>query len=51
MGDDNPLYLDDEYRKDTEFDRVTAPPTMMQMWSMRDVNGEDAPGSTRDDLY
>lgn len=51
MGDNNPLYLDDEYRADTEFDKPTAPPTMMQMWSMRDVNGEDAPGSTRDDLY
>lgn len=51
MGDNNPLYLDDEYRAGTEYDKPTAPPTMMQMWSMRDVNGNDAPGSTRDDLY
>jgi len=46
MGDNNPLYLDDNYRASTEFDRVVAPPAMMQMWSMRDVRMEYAPGST-----
>lgn len=51
MGDDNPLYLDDEYRASTEFDSVTAPPSMMQMWSMRDVHGNHAPGSTSDNPY
>ena len=51
MGDNNPLYLDDEYRQNTEFNAATAPPTMMQMWSMRDVNGNDGPGSTEDNLF
>ena len=51
MGDNNPLYLDDEYRNGTEFTAPTAPPTMMQMWSMRDVNGNDGPGSTEDNLF
>jgi acyl dehydratase len=46
MGDRNPLYLDDDYRGKAGFDRVVAPPAMMQMWSMRDVNMEYAPGST-----
>jgi len=46
MGDRNPLYLDDDYRVSAGFDRVLAPPAMMQMWTMRDVNMEYAPGST-----
>ena len=46
MGDNNPLYLDDDYRNQTEFDRVVAPPAMMQMWTMRDINDNYAPGST-----
>ena len=46
MGDNNPLYLDDKYRRQAGFDRVVAPPAMMQMWSMRDVNMRYAPGST-----
>lgn len=46
MGDASPLYLDDAYRARAGFDRVVAPPAMMQMWSMRDVNMEYAPGST-----
>ncbi|TNF35386.1 MAG: DNA-binding protein, partial [Gammaproteobacteria bacterium] len=46
MGDRNPLYLDDAYRSRSEFDRVVAPPAMMQMWTMRDVNDRYAPGSS-----
>lgn len=38
MGDNNPLYLQGE--------RAIAPPAMMQMWTMRDVNDQYAPGST-----
>ncbi|MFT5482917.1 MAG: hypothetical protein ACI9GW_001572, partial [Halieaceae bacterium] len=40
MGDDNPLYLDEEYQQGTEFAGATvvAPPAMMQMWTMRDNN-------------
>lgn len=45
MGDRNPLYLDDDYRSRAGFDRVVAPPAMMQMWTMRDVNFEYAPGT------
>lgn len=46
MGDQNPLYLDDTYRAAKGRDKIVAPPAMMQMWSMRDVNMEYAPGST-----
>jgi len=46
LGDRNPLYLDDDYRARAGISRVVAPPAMMQMWSMRDVNMEYAPGST-----
>lgn len=45
MGDRNPLYLDDDFRSRAGFDRVVAPPAMMQMWTMRDVNFEYAPGT------
>jgi hypothetical protein len=48
MGDRNPLYLDDDYRGRAGFDRVVAPPAMMQMWTMRDVNAEYAPGTPGD---
>lgn len=43
MGDDNPLYLGD--------DKVVAPPTMMQMWTMRDARGNYPEGSTGDNPY
>ena len=48
MGDRSPLYLDESYRKQTEFagQGAVAPPAMMQMWTMRDVNDEYAAGST-----
>ncbi|MEZ5501263.1 MAG: MaoC family dehydratase N-terminal domain-containing protein [Halioglobus sp.] len=45
MGDHNPLYLDEAWRKRAGFDRVVAPPAMMQMWTMRDINCEYAPGT------
>ncbi|MEZ5571452.1 MAG: MaoC family dehydratase N-terminal domain-containing protein [Halioglobus sp.] len=45
MGDRNPLYLNDDYRSAAGYDRVVAPPAMMQMWTMRDINGQYAPGS------
>lgn len=51
MGDNNPLYLNDEYRNATEFDGVVAPPAMMQMWTMRDINDRYAPGSTAEPPY
>lgn len=43
MGDENPLYQAGE--------SVVAPPTMLQMWAMRDVHGKYAPGSTDKDTY
>lgn len=43
MGDTNPLYLAE--------DEATAPPTMLQMWTFRDVHGEYAPGSTAENTY
>ena len=43
MGDDNPLYLGGE--------RAVAPPTMMQMWTMRGVRGDHGPGSTLQNPY
>ncbi len=52
MGDQNPLYLNDEYRStNTGFTGAVAPPTMMQMWTMRAVNGEHGPGSTLQNPY
>ena len=52
MGDQNPLYLDDAYRSaNTDFSAAVAPPTMMQMWTMRAVNGDHGPGSTRQNPY
>jgi acyl dehydratase len=52
MGDRNPLYLDNAYRIAHGFDeRVVAPPAMMQMWTMRDINMEYAPGSTAEAPY
>lgn len=43
MGDTNPLYLGGEH--------AIAPPTMLQMWTFRDVRGKYAPGSTRQNVY
>lgn len=52
MGDQNPLYLDDAYRSaHTDFSAAVAPPTMMQMWTMRAVNGDHGPGSTQQNPY
>ena len=47
MGDRNPLFVDDDYRQGAGYSQALAPPAMMQMWSMRDVNMEHAPGSTQ----
>ncbi|MEM0954288.1 MAG: MaoC family dehydratase N-terminal domain-containing protein [Pseudomonadota bacterium] len=48
MGERSPLYLDAEYQRDTEFSGrgAVAPPAMLQMWTMRDINDAHAPGST-----
>lgn len=46
MGDLNPLYLDPAYQASVGIEGPVAPPAMMQMWGMRDVNMQYAPGST-----
>jgi acyl dehydratase len=53
MGEGSPLYLDDDYRAGTEFAGrgAVAPPAMMQMWTMRDINDAWAPGSATDHPY
>ena len=43
MGDDNPLYLGGE--------TAVAPPTMMQMWTMRDARGNYPEGSSSENPY
>jgi hypothetical protein len=43
MGDSNPLYLPGDHQ--------VAPPAMMQMWTMRDVNDRYAQGSTYEPPY
>lgn len=43
MGDNHPEYLSN--------DEVIAPPTMLQSWTFRDVNGNYAPGSTDKNTY
>lgn len=51
MGDHNPLYLDRDYQARAGVQGPVAPPAMMQMWTMRDVNMNYAPGSTADAPY
>ena len=55
MGDDNPVYLDDEAARQAGFDGVIAPPTMLQAWVMRghratqELEAARAAGTTTDD--
>jgi len=51
MGDNNPLYHDEAYRRGAGLERPVAPPAMMQMWTMRDVSMQFAPGSTEAPPY
>lgn len=51
MGDHNPLYLNAEYQRSVGINNAVAPPAMMQMWTMRDVNMRYAPGSTDEEPY
>ncbi|MCB1695575.1 MAG: MaoC family dehydratase N-terminal domain-containing protein [Pseudomonadales bacterium] len=51
IGDKSPLYLDDNYHENFGMGKAVAPPAMMQMWTMRDVNMQYAPGSTDDHPY
>lgn len=51
MGDSNPLYLDRAYHARAGIAAPLAPPTMMQMWTMRDIDFHYAPGSTEEPPY
>lgn len=48
MGERSPLYLNRDYIAHSEFSghEAVAPPAMMQMWTMRDVDNHYAPGSS-----
>ena len=39
MGDENPVYVDDEAARANGFPGVIAPPTMLQAWIMRGLRG------------
>lgn len=51
IGDNSPLYLDDAYHASHNISGAVAPPAMMQMWTMRDVNMVYAPDSTTEAPY
>ena len=43
IGDDNPVYVDEEVARANGFTGVVAPPTMLQAWTMRGYRGSAAP--------
>ncbi len=45
MGDRNPIYTDPEAARSAGFERVVAPPAMLQAWTLYNLNRESAPGS------
>tara|TARA_B110000977_G_scaffold192947_1_gene267208 strand:+ start:1181 stop:2212 length:1032 start_codon:yes stop_codon:yes gene_type:complete len=51
VGDQNLLFNSPEYRRQNNISSSLAPPSMMQMWTMRDVNDNYAPGSTSQRPY
>jgi uncharacterized protein len=48
MGDDNPIYLDDEAARATGREGVVAPPGMMQAWTMRGYAATVSPSDPSD---
>lgn len=52
MGVTNPLYLDIEYAKTTEFGDIVAPPAMLQAWCLEGLHMNNyPPGSTDQNPY
>lgn len=49
MGDSNPAYTNAEFADQSSHGGIVAPPTMLQAWCMRNVHGEQAPGSSMED--
>ncbi|HEY6427127.1 MAG TPA: MaoC family dehydratase N-terminal domain-containing protein, partial [Acidimicrobiales bacterium] len=41
MGDENPVYVSDEAAQAAGFDRLIAPPAMLQAWIMRGLKASD----------
>lgn len=51
MGDENPVYLDEEAAKNSVHGRLIAPPVMLQAWVMRGIKGRRrSGGSAQDEL-
>jgi len=49
MGDNNPIYLDEQAAQEAGFPGIVAPPTMLQAWTMLGYGERRPPGSdTRD---
>jgi uncharacterized OB-fold protein/acyl dehydratase len=42
MGDENPVYASDEAAREAGYDRLIAPPTMLQAWIMRGLRASTA---------
>ncbi|GAB11703.1 hypothetical protein GOARA_082_00920 [Gordonia araii NBRC 100433] len=40
MGDDNPIYVDEQAARAAGHDGIVAPPAMAQVWTMRGLHGE-----------
>jgi len=53
LGDENPVYVDPEAAARSVHGEVVAPPTMLQVWTMRGLRPRppDDGGNARDDLY
>jgi acyl dehydratase len=51
MGDDNPIYVDDEAARAAGHDGLVAPPTMLQAWVMMGYGGQRPPGSDIDSPF
>ena len=45
LGDENPVYIDPAFAAQSVHGGLVAPPTMLQVWTMRGVGGKWAPGS------
>ncbi len=51
LGDENPVYIDPAFAAKSVHGGLVAPPTMMQVWTMRGAGGKWAPGSDDADPF